>query len=178
MTSEKAEDLSGWLTKEEVAARLSASEKTVERYVKKGDLERKTRRVPGRRPLPVFNPDDVERIEAETIERTPAGALARSDNHGGQLEAVEAFGAMVRAAVADKPAKVRLDRKVTLTIPEAAELSGLGRGVIERAIGEGRIVAHPFGPHGARVLRREDVEWLVGELFAAPKARKGAKGAG
>ena len=58
-----------WFTKSQAAAFLKISEKTIERLATKGTVRRATRKRPGVRPLPVYNPDDLEQIRDSQIPR-------------------------------------------------------------------------------------------------------------
>ena len=55
--------LTDWLTKTQAATFLRVSEKTIERLATKGDVRRATRKRPGVRPLPVYDPDDLQKIK-------------------------------------------------------------------------------------------------------------------
>ena len=60
--------LDDWKTQAEAAEILKCSQKTVGRMAAQKKIERVLRRVPGRKPMPVFNPDDIEAIRAETAQ--------------------------------------------------------------------------------------------------------------
>jgi len=53
-------DLQQWPTKEQVRDRLNISARAVDRLVQRKKLRRSERRVFGRRPEPIFHPEDVE----------------------------------------------------------------------------------------------------------------------
>ena len=55
--------LNDWLTKTQAAVFLQVSEKTIERLASKGDVRRATRKRPGVRPLPVYDPDDLQKVK-------------------------------------------------------------------------------------------------------------------
>ena len=57
--------LGDWKTQAEAAEILKCSQKTVSRMAAQKKIQRVLRRVPGRKPMPVFNPDDIEAIRAE-----------------------------------------------------------------------------------------------------------------
>lgn len=71
-------DISHWPTKADVARELGISEKSVERLAKSGKLEQRTRRLPGRRPLVVYNPETVKGVADDSVKATPAVALSPS----------------------------------------------------------------------------------------------------
>ena len=54
--------LDDWLTKTQAAAFLQVSEKTIECLATKGDVRRATRKRVGVRPLPVYDPRDLEKV--------------------------------------------------------------------------------------------------------------------
>lgn len=58
-------DLTQWPTKLEVRNRLNISARTVDRLVAENKLERTSRFSYGRRPVPLYNPSDVERLAQE-----------------------------------------------------------------------------------------------------------------
>jgi excisionase family DNA binding protein len=58
----------------------------------------------------------------------------------------------------------RLYPKLTLTIAEAVDYSGVGRSVIEGAINAGKLKASKVGHRGARVIKRADLEAWVKKL--------------
>ena len=51
-----------WKTQTEAAEILQVSSKTIARLAAQQKLQRGLRRVPGRKPLPVFHPGDIEAI--------------------------------------------------------------------------------------------------------------------
>ena len=56
---------------------LKCSQKTVGRMAAQKKIQRVLRRVPGRKPMPVFNPDDIEAIRAgDGAGRTVSGSRA------------------------------------------------------------------------------------------------------
>ena len=59
--------LDDWFTKSQAAAVLQVSEKTVERMAHKGEIRRETRKRPGLRPLPVYSPEDLDRVKAAQV---------------------------------------------------------------------------------------------------------------
>ena len=54
-----------WHTKREVAALLHCSEKHVERLAARGALQQSERKVPGKRPIAIFHPGDVAKLQQE-----------------------------------------------------------------------------------------------------------------
>ncbi|MDQ3257494.1 MAG: helix-turn-helix domain-containing protein [Acidobacteriota bacterium] len=76
------------------------------------------------------------------------------------LALVELLAAIEAARASISPATTISDlaHKLRLTVPEAVRYSGLARGEIERAIDAGKLPAEKRGSHGARVIRRTDLE--------------------
>ena len=60
-----------WITKPEAAELLQCSEKSIERYASQGKLRQAWRRVPGRRPLAVYCPEDIETLRGQTVQAAP-----------------------------------------------------------------------------------------------------------
>lgn len=161
-----------WKTKAEAASMLNCSEKTIERYAEKGQLARKSRRVPGRVPLPVFSPDDLERIQKESIQTLPASGSqslalrgARGDLAGflaDLRDLRESFRSEERKLTEDRlmrtmPLSAPAPPAAFLTIPEAATHSGLTETYLRRKIQAGELPA--FKDRGWKV-RRADLDKL------------------
>lgn len=156
-------DLSTWLPKSEVMQRLRMADRTVDRHVERGDLAVQYRPIPGRRPLPVYDPSSVEKLaeaqmQARTVVLPPESrSVARV--------------AESRVALPGKPEKtsavpaVPLHLKVFLTFPEAAAYSGLTEGYLRRLIQQGVLPAITEGMQAHRV-KRADLEKL--EVAAIP----------
>jgi excisionase family DNA binding protein len=149
-----------WLTKAEAAQALQCAEKTIEREASRGKIQQAWRRIPGRRPIAVFNPDDIERLKAQTVQAFPAPMAADTSkaltNISRATSPEQFFAGLARAMVAP-----RVSPKLYLTLAEAAEYTGLGVGYLRRQIAEGKLEpVKGAGPHGADVLRRRDLEKL------------------
>lgn len=165
-------DTDSLITKPEAAARLGLSERAVARHAEAGRLipVYQSKADGGERVY--YSAAEVERLREElTRPREGRHALAVQ-----RRDTLPVQASMPVQAPATRARPVRLDRKCALTIAEAADHSGLGRATLERAVAEGRLAAPPIGPHGARVVRRVDVERLVDELFAPAKASRSARG--
>jgi excisionase family DNA binding protein len=54
-----------------------------------------------------------------------------------------------------------------LTVAEAAAVTGLGVGYVEKAIAGRMVEARALGRRGARVIRREDLPALVDALWGS-----------
>lgn len=141
-----SQDYSDWLTKSEAAQALQCAEKTIERLAAKGDLQQGFRRVPGRRPLAVYHPSDIERLKSNSIpfvsppltdQSTPTALVPAKENSVTLITALT-------AALA-KPPVVALDKKLYLNLDEAAEYSGLPRRHLQRLISDGKLEALKLG---------------------------------
>lgn len=63
--------LEHWLTKQEAASFLGVAEKTLDRMAARGEVQKSTRKLPGRPEVVVFHPDDIGRAKMERA-KTPA----------------------------------------------------------------------------------------------------------
>ena len=152
--------LDDWKTQAEAAEILRCSQKTVGRMAAQKKIQRVLRRVPGRKPMPVFNPDDIEAIRAEMVqvepfpvkERGKGKALARLPSQGG----VDLLAQLLADRIS--PARsVPVEQKVFLNLKEAVEYSGMPKAWLLREIKSGKIKAIKAG--GWRI-RRSDLEQL------------------
>ena len=71
--------LDDWKTQAEAAEILKCSQKTVGRMAAQKKIQRVLRRVPGRKPMPVFNPDDIEALRAEMVKVEPFPVRERGE---------------------------------------------------------------------------------------------------
>ena len=69
--------LDNWKTQAEAAAILKCSQKTIGRMATQKKIQRVLRRVPGRTPMPVFNPGAVEHQGAHPARAAEGRAVAR-----------------------------------------------------------------------------------------------------
>lgn len=148
-------ELQGWLTRPEVAARLQCSEKTVDRMAAAGKLQRRYQPKPHQKPAPMFHPADVEReemarmrphiLQSTTAQGDNALAVAAQETN----QALAVFERMIRP-----PTGVP---KLWVTIPEASELSGLSQALLHRLITAGKLQSIR---DGSRKVRRADLEQL------------------
>ena len=154
------DQLDDWKTQAEAAEILKCSQKTVSRMAAQKKIQRVLRRVPGRKPMPVFNPDDIEAIRAEMVQVEPfpvkeqgeVKTLARQPSQGG----VELLAQLLADRMS--PARsVPVEQKVFLNLREAVEYSGMPKAWLLREIKSGKIKAIKAG--GWRI-RRSDIEQL------------------
>ena len=140
--------LDDWKTQAEAAEILKCSQKTIGRMAAQKKIQRVLRRVPGRKPMPVFNPDDIEAIRAEMVqvdpfpvkERGEVKALARQTSQGG----VDLLAQLLADRISPTLA-VPVEQKVFLNLKEAAAYSGLPKAWLMREIKSGKIKAIKAG---------------------------------
>jgi excisionase family DNA binding protein len=143
-----ADNFSTWLTKAEAVAQTGLGERTIERLMAKGVLKFAHRRVPGRKPLAVIDPNTLEAIKKETVSATPLVPTvmrARKDTRALSLRPLPA-----RLAITQD---VPLTEKFFLTLEEAVRLSGLPENYLKRLIANGKLEAIRSG--GWRIRRRD-----------------------
>lgn len=135
----------------EVLAQTGLSQRTVYRMVAEGRLKQAQRRIPGRRPMSVFDPGGVAEITASTFrpsvqpQRSTPEDGNKIDKHGSQAE-----------QSSDSPIPPsELSFKLYLNEEEAIRYTGFGRAFL-RAHAKGRMI----GPNGSKVYRRVDLEKL------------------
>jgi excisionase family DNA binding protein len=142
-----AEDYSGWLTKQEIMKELGLSERTLERMLQRDEIKRAHRRVPGRKPITVISPDDIERLRAEVVKPEPIPApeeraLAVRQRSGMELLALLRNTAQVPAL------------PLFLSVKEASEFSGLSQALIRRLITQKKL-KKVWLDRGYRISRKE-----------------------
>lgn len=164
--------LEDWLTKQQAAQFLGVAEKTVDRMANSGEIQKATRKQPGRPPMVVFHPDDVGRARAARQQVPPPFVMPN-----GAGTAVQPMSRTVVQPASDfdvhrtvdvSPGHVgqavgrmstlppsELAHKLWLTEDEAVRYTGLGRGYLER-----KAKAERIGPRGALVYRRKDLDAL------------------
>jgi hypothetical protein len=158
------DDLSSWPVKSAVSSSLGISEKSVERWVQRGELEQRMRAERGRRSVAVYNPAHVAALAAKLrldrgavavlppeLVRDRVPALPVDDRLGGMVaKLVELLG----ARVIDPPARLT----VYVSLPEAAAITGLAAATIQDLAARLQIRTMPYG-RGVR-YRRADLEAL------------------
>ncbi len=179
------------MDKYEAAERIGVSIRTIARMVAQGEIS--ALKVRGNRGAETydFDPEEVERVRELKNRPAHVGAVVKYEPHplttlmnDPQLrpliaKLIGAFDAMSDAArhqVADRdrPDIEALDKKIFLTIEEAAALSGLGKGYLRQAIEDGKLAAIPgAGPRGATVVRRGDLDKFAQGLGSRPRQSKG-----
>ena len=167
-------DYSDWLTKDEAAAIIGVTPKTVTRMALAGQIQQGRWQREGRGPtLAVFHPEDVRRIALARRSGPPAPFLVPGEvaptngngHHGGQALAIapgappagdDLLHALVTAAM---QAMSRTSRTSALfrTLPEASAFTGLTQAFLKRMIDAGTLTA--IRDRGWRI-RRKDLEAL------------------
>lgn len=143
------EDLSTWVPKSDVVRETGISERSLERRVQARKIRQGYRTMPGRRPLPVLHPDDVEALRAEMVQQVTEEqerALTIPVRPGGSSEAFTALmTAMAQSAPKERPAFMGLK--------EASNYFGLSVAYLKRAIDAGELQA--VKDRGLKIRRRD-----------------------
>lgn len=126
-----------WPSKAAAAQRLGISERTLDRLITDGKIAQGQRRIPGRRPLPVVNPGDIERLEAETVKPV---VMNDASGSGSKALATRANALPMLAGLAQMLGQQQPNR-LFLTLDEASAFSGLSRSFLRRLIRDGKLAA-------------------------------------
>ena len=149
-----------WFTKSQAAATLQVSEKTIERLATKGDIRRATRKRPGVRPLPVYDPDDLQKIKDSQIPRVEIISQAEAPQQRPALvPRADLLPSLLQTLF---PSDLPLRDKLFLTIKEAARFAGLPQATIRRLI---HAAAIPAVKAGGWRIKRSDLEQLDSRHF-------------
>ena len=155
-----ADRLEDWKTQTEAAEILKCSQKTIGRMAAQKKIQRIMRRVPGRKPMPVFNPGDIETIRVEMVQAEPFPVKERGEGKALARQTSQDGFDLLAQLLADRrpPAPaVPVAQKVFLNLKEAAEYSGMPKAWLVREIKAGTLKAIKAG--GWRI-RRADLEQL------------------
>ena len=134
-----------WPTKEQAAAALKTTQRTIERHIAAGRIEARKRQRQGKPPETICNPRDIERLlpGAHVMPAKSGDALALSPKNfpapaalDQQIELVAVWQAI--AAQLTRPAD---PPKRWLTPAETAAYSGLSERLLKAEAKAGRIVA-------------------------------------
>jgi len=147
-------DYSTWPTKQQAANLIGVSTKTIENYVKDGKIKQaKWKRPAGGPKLAVYNPEDVNRLahrmSAAVIVDSPGAAPPASGAGGGTSghEQLAPIGpalngaALIETILRTLQKTSETSEKLFLTIPEAAQFTGLTETYIRRACQAGTLAA-------------------------------------
>jgi len=170
-----------WLTKQETLAQLGISERSLDRRVTQGQIQKQLQARPGRAPEPLYHRGDVERLSAHpaypltdqrAIAARPAEARPPAPN------ALDAFAPLVAALF-----EIQAQRSAA-TIPAApapqwmgedgaAEYSGLSSRLIRALVRSGRLPALRDGREWK--IRRADLDALLPDSATRATAPKAAR---
>ena len=146
---EQQQDFSNWPTKPEACQQAGISERTLERATSRDEVRTTIRRIPGRKPLKLYHPEDIERIRQSFLPseavRIPTKKVATKR----------------RLEVADITI---LEKKIFLSLDEALIYSGLPRSVITQLCQQGRLYAVK---RGSWYISRKSLEQL-GDVETKP----------
>lgn len=136
-----------------------------------------------------FDKAEVERVKREREEGTHSGAIDQStaiamrETHQGIIQQRPpgappsilddpiAFDAVAEWRAAQMMSV--LERKLFLTLEEAAIYSGLGIGYLRQAVEDGKLSAIPgAGRRGSTIIRRADLETFAANLGKERRARR------
>ena len=149
--------IDNWFTKSQAAAFLQMSEKTVERLAAKGDIRRATRKRPGVRPLPVYDPDNLQQIKDSQIPRVEVVPQAEAPQQQPALvPRADLLPLLLQTLFPSDLPDLPRD-KLFLTIKEAARFAGLPQATIRRLI---HAAAIPAVKAGGWRIKRSDLEQL------------------
>lgn len=147
---EPAADLTGWPTQGEVVETLRISERTLNRMVEQGKIQRQYRQMQGRRPVPVFHPGDIEtlasRNEADKsflVHQSGPKQLAvipqgQYSSPFGSESALDALPVLAEAIATITGARAKA-RPTYVKIEEAEEISGLPRALLLEKVEGGEL---------------------------------------
>lgn len=157
------------MNKAEVCAELSVSERTVQRLTAQGKLPVRYENAPNGGRRPVFEAADVQKLKREMANgnsTTTTGQSVARIGGTGRLPAqftqmLDGLLAIARANPAPA-SQIRATEKLTLTLAEAAELSGLSKGFLREAIRSKKL--RSIGSSRRHRVRRADLEAFVAAL--------------
>jgi len=153
------------MNKAEVCAALGVSDRTVQRLTSQGRLPCRYENAPNGGRRPVYEAADVEKVKGEMAAGSATTSLAmtgRSSTRAGGMTIEELaliLGTVVTRAQPPAP-QIAITDKLTLTLAEAAELSGLSRGFLREAIGKKKLRGIRGAGRGFRI-KRADLETFV-----------------
>jgi len=164
-------DYSGWLNKAQAAEAIGVSTKTVEKLAEEKHLQMAMwKRPTGGAAIAVYHPGDVERIRKERNPDAPPFVLpsvseaSESSQNTAMVhvpkvssEALPALALLVEAIRAATPTEPPIDKKLFLTLAEAASYAGLPKSYLHGLIVEGKLKGIKAG--GWRI-RRSDLEQI------------------
>lgn len=162
-------DVNDWPTKQEAAAQLDVSGKSIDDLLKQGRLKKRIRRGGGP-PIVVVDPATIEECRqapgtSVTLARIGDHRLARTRSGIAPSGLEAAFLAFLQSKIPST--LVPVERRIFLTMAESAEYSGLPVAFLRRLIASGKLKALRTGS-GWRVSRAE-LEKSSGTLTDKPE---------
>jgi hypothetical protein len=169
-----AQNTDSWPTFAEAAEQLNASLRTMWRYNARGQLEVQKRPQPGRKPVNVVNPRDLEKLKPAPYVVAPENmhlavhqnaAQAPAPRTGSQpgLEAIlSIFTDRLKAVTIDTKDTVRISEKPILKLTEVHALTGIPIERLRQAITDGRLKARLDSEWGRGYrVRRGDLDAFI-----------------
>jgi excisionase family DNA binding protein len=176
-------DLSGWITKQQAAAAIGVTPKTIERLAQAGKLEQRSRPQARGPNVAVYDPGDVDRLVSERhvapppfvlpagtvsppAKRPLAAATAEStaltvtDAPALDEDPLRALVALVRTVMSQtSETSAGVSQTLYVTVKEAAGILGLPQADVLRLVHDGDLSHRMTGRGGIRI-RRRDLEQL------------------
>jgi excisionase family DNA binding protein len=140
-----------WPSLEEVVESTGVSKRTIQRKIEAGEIHKAYRNVPGRKPLPVLDPQDAAKLSQQTLKPIPVpkDIIRKQETSIAPRNDIAALAQFLAPL-----AVIGLDRKDYLSLKEAAVVSGLPRAYLKRKVKEGVLPAVKLP---AWRIRREDL---------------------
>lgn len=167
-------DYSTWFTKQQAADAIGVSTKLIEQFAKEKKLQAaKWKRPEGGARVSVYHPDDVTRLRKERNPdappfvlpalgdepEAPAGETNALAVHQSPIDFLQALAAALGSGSQNSEKRsVRIAERLFLTLPEAADYSGLPQAHLRRLMKDGKLIGLKTGS-GWRI-RRTDLEKL------------------
>jgi excisionase family DNA binding protein len=155
------------MNKQEAAQFLGVSEKTLERIVKKGEISARHERTKAGR-IVTFDDDELTKYRETRqagvlfpamVKNEPQSLVAplvgQSDGQANLLAALASF--------ADAQNLTAISHKLTLTLDEAVQLSGLSKATLRAAIKDEKLKTFQ-GQRGSKNIRRADLDNFISSL--------------
>ena len=149
-----------WLTKPQAAQLLGVAEKTIDRMAQAGELHKETLKRPGKVPIVVFHPGDVQRAKDA---RGPV-AFVMPETSVQRVSDLEAGQVSTSASKVSRPPALDMSTsmsnlstvpiKLWLTLREAVDYSGLPAGTLLEFMTCGRLPALDLGRRRGQPRRR------------------------
>lgn len=159
-------DVEQWITKIQACEILEVSERAIQRHAQKGTIRVIHSRHGGSRPEAFYNKADILGLKyrVETPRQTPPSTPSTNTSDQAIVKGSKKGIAVLPEAPKEFRSKfdVRIAEKLTLSIREAAALSGLYGETLKAAIIDGKLKAFPQGR--SKRIKRHDLEAFILEL--------------